>query len=59
MLTAFALYDCLKEFGDPIIFEMMILKRICEKQECEGMGRSGQPQDRYCKRGIFNTSYTR
>ena len=31
MLTAFELYDCLKEFGDLIIFEM-ILKRICEKQ---------------------------
>lgn len=31
MLTAFVLYDCLKNFGNPGIDEMMILKRICEK----------------------------
>ena len=32
MLIAFELHDCLKEFGYPSIVEMMILKRICEKQ---------------------------
>jgi hypothetical protein len=32
MLSAFELYDYLKEFGEPSIVEKMILKRICEKQ---------------------------
>jgi len=32
MLIAFELRDCLEEYGNPSIVQIMILKRICEKQ---------------------------
>jgi hypothetical protein len=54
MLIAFELHECLKEFGDPSIVEMMILKRICEKKSAKAWNGADS-----LRRGTASLEYSR